>query len=114
MAHPEGTVSGVSVKFDMGWKGRLEKSIIDICCGTSGFLRWNLDTSHLEPLTSSASLHSSSLIPYPFHHTRYSSLPLNTGCPESALLCIPQLHCEPQAEEGHIVHIWLWYPHCRV
>src|SRR5882724_9083071 len=69
---------GVSVKLDMGQKGRLEKSIVDICCGASGFLQWNSDTSCLEPLTSLASLHSSSSIPYPFHHTRYSNLPLNT------------------------------------
>ena len=78
MAHPEGKISGVLVKLDMGQKGRLEKSIVDMCCGASGFLQWNLDTSPLEPLITSSGLHSSSLIPYPFRCTRYSSLPLNT------------------------------------
>src|SRR5882724_3806291 len=71
-------MSGVLVKFIIGWKGRLAKSRVDMCCGASGFLQWNSDTSLFEPLTSSASLHSSSLIPYPFQHTRYSNWPLNT------------------------------------
>src|SRR5882724_5722194 len=37
MAHPDGTVSRVLVKLDRGWKGRLEKLRVDMCCGASGF-----------------------------------------------------------------------------
>src|SRR5882724_1584040 len=71
-------VSGVVVKFIIGQKGRLAKSRVDMCCSASGFLQWNSDTSLFEPLTSLAGLHLSSLIPYPFQHTRYSNQPLNT------------------------------------
>jgi len=36
VAHPEGTMSGVSVKFDMGKKGRLVKLKVDMCCSALG------------------------------------------------------------------------------
>src|SRR5882724_9867694 len=57
---------------------REAKSREDMYYGTSGFLGWNSDTSHLVPLTSLAGLHSSSLTLLPFQHTRYSSLFLKT------------------------------------
>src|SRR5882672_1239639 len=77
VAQSAGTVSRVSVKLVRGRKGSLEKLMAEICWGASGFCLWNSDTSLLTPLTSSDSLHSSSFMPYPFQHTRYSSLPWN-------------------------------------
>src|SRR5882724_6228064 len=76
VAQSTGTVSKVSVKLMMGQKGSLEKLMAEMCWGALGFWWWNLDTSLLAPLTSSDGLHSSSSMPYPFQHTRYSSFPL--------------------------------------
>jgi len=76
-AQTEMQVMGVSVKLVIRQKGRLVKSRADICCGASGFLQWNSDTSHLKPLTSSTGLQLSSLILYPFQCTRYLSFPQN-------------------------------------
>src|SRR5882724_3976952 len=78
MAQSKGTVSGVSVKLVRGWKGSLEKSMAEMCWGASGFCQWNSYTVSSHLLTFSDSLHSSSLIPYPFHHTRYLSFLLKT------------------------------------
>src|SRR5882724_10894813 len=70
-----GTMSEVSMKLMMGWKGSLEKSMAEMCWGASGFWWWNLDMSLLAPLTSSDGLHSSSSMLYHFQRTRYSSFP---------------------------------------
>src|SRR5882724_11283267 len=71
-----GTMSEVSMKLMMGWKGSLEKSMAEMCWGASGFWWWNSDMSLLAPLTSSDGLHSSSSMPYPFQRMRYLSFPL--------------------------------------
>src|SRR5882672_8372558 len=70
-----GTVSRVSMKSVRGKKGSLEKSMAEICWGASGCCLWNSDMSLLVPLTYSDSHHSSSSMPYPFQHTRYSRFP---------------------------------------
>src|SRR5882724_5525460 len=76
VAQSAGTMSEVSVKLMMVWKGSLEKSMAEMCWGALGFWQWNSDTSLLAHLTSSDGLHLSSSMPYPFQHTRYSSFPL--------------------------------------
>src|SRR5882724_8029919 len=75
VAQSTGTVSEVSVKLMMGWKGSLEKLMAEMCWGALGFWWWNSDMSLLTPLTSSDGLHSSSFMLYPFQCTRYSSFP---------------------------------------
>src|SRR5882724_4258308 len=67
VAQSAGTMSEVSVKLMMGRKGSLEKSMAEMCWGALRFWRWNSDTSLFVPLTSLDSLHSSSLMPYPFN-----------------------------------------------
>src|SRR5882672_6510083 len=75
VAQSEGTVSRVSMKLVRGWKGSLEKSMAEMCWGSSGFCLWNSDTSLFMPLTSLDGLHSSSSMPYPSQHMRYLSFP---------------------------------------
>jgi len=43
--------------------------------GASGLCLWNSTTNHLVPATSAVGLQRSSAMPYPFHHTKYSSFP---------------------------------------
>src|SRR5882724_1431770 len=75
VAQSEGTVSRVSMKLVRGWKGSMEKLMAEMCWGASGFCLWNSDMSLSKPLTSLDSLHSSSLMPYPFQGMRYLSFP---------------------------------------
>ena len=56
----ESTVSG-------GW-------LVDYM-GASRLPLWNSATNHLAPVMSAAGLQRSSTMPYPFHHTKYSSFP---------------------------------------
>ena len=43
--------------------------------GASGLCLWKSATNRLAPMTSVAGLQRSSAMPYPFHHTKYSSFP---------------------------------------